>query len=296
MAPLIRRDLSGEKPQMYEGPLRPLVQKLLRNGKSLFAIVTLLTVLLIALLADVIAPYHYNEQNLGRRLQPPSSRHLFGTDALGRDVFSRVLYGARMTLFLGVTITFFTSLIGITLGLISGYAGGIIDLVVRKVMDVLWAFPIIVLALGLAALLGPSTENLILVLSVLLWIPFARVVRAKVLVIKELPFVKYARAIGMNPVRLIFRHIFPNVLSDIIVLFVLTIPDAMMSSAALSFLGLGVQPPTPEWGAIISDGRPYLFTAPWISAFPGLFLLLVALSFNLLGDVLTDILNPRVGR
>lgn len=267
---------------------------LLKTKRGLISFIILMTIVTMSLLAEFITPYHYNEQDLTKRLKPPSWDHPFGTDALGRDIFTRVVYGGRLTLLIGVSITVLTSIIGITLGLISGYIGGLVDLVISKVTEVFWAFPTIVLALALAAVIGPGTENVIWVLAILMWIPFTRVVRAKTMVLREMPFIRYVKAMGLNPITVLFKHVFPNTLSDIIVLFVLSIPDAMLTSAALSFLGLGVQPPTPEWGAMVADGRLYLTRAPWISIFPGIFLVATALSLNILGDVLSDLLNPRV--
>ncbi|MEM4481769.1 MAG: ABC transporter permease [Desulfurococcaceae archaeon] len=266
----------------------------LRDKKSLLSITILLCIVMLSVMADYIAPYHFNEQDLARRLQPPSMIHVFGTDALGRDIFSRILYAGRVTLLLGVTITILTSIIGISFGLLSGYVGGLVDLIICKIAEIFWAFPTIVLALALAAVLGPSVENVILVLAILMWVPFTKVTRAKALVLREMPFIKYVKALGLNPFIIIGKHVFPNLISDIIVLFVLSIPDAMLTSAALSFLGLGVQPPTPEWGAMLADGRLYFTRAPWITIFPGMFLVLTALSLNILGDVLRDLTAPRL--
>ncbi|MEM4487935.1 MAG: ABC transporter permease [Desulfurococcaceae archaeon] len=266
---------------------------LLKNRKGLIGIITLASIIMLSIAADILAPYHYNDQDISRRLQPPSSKHLFGTDGLGRDVFSRVIYGSRITLLLSLTISVCTTTIGVLLGLISGYMGGLSDIIIGKITEAIWSFPTIVIALALAATLGPGLLNLILVLALLMWIPFARVTRAKTMVLREMAFIKYIKALGMNSLSVMFKHLLPNLFPDIIVLFVLTVPDAMRVSAALSFIGLGLQPPTPEWGVIMSEGWRYLFIAPWIIAFPGAFLVLTVLSLNLLGDVLTDLLNPR---
>lgn len=289
---MLQRSFSSRKLSIKRSDNLFLV--LLKTKRGLISIVILTIIVTMSLLAEFITPYHYNEQDLMKRLKPPSWDHPFGTDALGRDIFTRVVYGGRLTLLIGVSITVLTSIIGITLGLISGYIGGLVDLIISKVTEVFWAFPTIVLALALAAVIGPGTENVIWVLAILMWIPFTRVVRAKTMVLREMPFIRYVKAMGLNPITVLFKHVFPNTLSDIIVLFVLSIPDAMLTSAALSFLGLGVQPPTPEWGAMVADGRLYLTRAPWISIFPGIFLVATALSLNILGDVLSDLLNPRV--
>jgi peptide/nickel transport system permease protein len=269
-----------------------IITQLLRNKKGITSLGIISVLALIGIFAEFIAPYPYDAQDLQNMLRPPSIGHIFGTDALGRDVLSRIIYGARITIFIGFAITFLTAILGIMLGLIAGYFGGVIDMIISKIIEIFWAFPIIVIALGLTVVLGPGIRNVILVLGILLWVPFAKVIRTKTLVIRENSFVKYAKAIGLPSIKIIIKHIFLNVVPDIIVLFALTIPDAIISSAALSFLGLGVQPPTPEWGAILSDGRLYLMIAPWISVFPGIFLLILALSFNILGDVLRDVLDP----
>lgn len=263
-----------------------------RHKVGLAGAITVLAIIGIALAAPVIAPFPFDRQDFVNRLLPPSFAHLFGTDTLGRDIFSRIIYGARISLFIGLAITLMEMLIGISLGLASGYFGGLVDLVSTKVTEVLWAFPTIVLALAIVAAIGPGLWNVVIALGVLEWVPFAKVTRTEVQSLKERFFVKAAKMIGENDRRIILRHIFPNVLASIIVLTTLAIPDAVLTSAALSFLGLGVQPPTPEWGAMLSEGRLYMKLAPWISIFPGIALMILVLGFNFMGDALRDALDP----
>ncbi len=278
------------------GLWRLVFRRFKRHRSGMIGLGIVLAMVFIAIFAPFIAPYPYDEQNFSERLQPPSLKHPFGTDPLGRDVFSRVVYGSRISIFIGLVITLLTAVIGITLGLIAGYFGGIVDAVISKVAEIFWAFPIIVFALAIVAAIGPSVKNVILVLGILMWVSFTKVVRAETLSIRERMFIKAAKVIGENNFKIIIRHVLPNAFPSIIVLATLTVPDAILTSAALSFLGLGVQPPTPEWGAILSDGRLYLRLAPWITIFPGIALFILVLGFNFMGDGLRDALDPLMRR
>lgn len=253
-------------------------------------------VIISATSAPLIAPYPPNQLNMRDSLAPPSWKHLFGTDRLGRDIFTRVLYGSQIALQIGVLIILVQGTIGITAGLVAGSFGGIMDTVIMRVVDVFLAFPILALALVISAVIGPGLYNVIIALGLAGWTNFARLVRGDVLNIRENDYIEAAKALGASKSRLILRHILPNVLSSIIVLASLTLPSAILLSAAMSFFGLGAQPPMPSWGATVADGRGYLLQAPWISTFPGLAILVTVLAFNLVGDGLRDAFDPYVGR
>ncbi len=258
-------------------------------GLSIIALLILL-----ALLAPVIAPY--DPIKISRDvMKPPSRTHLMGTDNLGRDVFSRVAFGARISLQMGFIAVAIAASTGTLIGVIAGTYGGIIDGFFMRLIDALMALPGILLALTVAATLGPGLYNAMIAVGVA-WIPsFARIVRSSVLQIKETTYVEAARASGANELRLITRHILPNTLAAILVLASLGVATAILVGAALSFLGVGASPPTPEWGIMLSDGRPYMRSAWWIMAFPGLAITVTVLGANLVGDGLRDALDPRMG-
>jgi peptide/nickel transport system permease protein len=263
-----------------------------------------LTVLLImsgaAVLAPQIAPWDPARQMLMKRLRPPAwearglREHPLGTDHLGRDILSRIVYGGRISLGVGLSAVTLSALIGVSLGLLAGFHGGRTDAVVMRVADVFLAIPYILLAMGVVFALGPSLLNVILVMAVTRWVQFARIVRADVLSIREREFVSGARARGNRSLRLLLRHVLPNALTPIIVVATLELAFMIIYESALSFLGLGVQPPTPTWGWMLADGRNYIATAWWLATFPGLAIMLTVLAVNLLGDWLRDTLDPRL--
>jgi peptide/nickel transport system permease protein len=266
-----------------------------RNKLALVGGAIVLTIVLVALFAPWIAPFHYTEPiDLGNSLAAPSNRHWFGTDRLGRDVFSRIVYGSRIALQIGLLIVAVEAGIGIPIGLIAGTVGGRLDSVLMRIVDIFLSFPDLVLALSISAALGPGLYKVIIALGLVGWTSFARLVRGDVLNIKENAFIEAARSIGASEPRVMMRHIFPNVLSSMIVLATLALPGALLGSAALSFFGLGAQPPDPDWGAMIADGRAYLLKAPWISTAPGIAILITVLGFNFIGDGLRDALDPRM--
>lgn len=246
-----------------------------------------------AVFAPVVAPYDPVTQHLEDRLEPPSTEHLMGTDRLGRDVFSRVLYGARISLQISATVVSITLCIGVTVGAISGYAGGLVDEGLMRFVDLLFAFPGLLFALVIAAILGPSLMNIMIALSVVGWTGYARVIRGEVLSVKENEFIKAAQIMGASRYRIIVRHLIPNVISPIVVLATMKMATIVLATAGLSFLGLGAQPPTPEWGTMLADSRDLLSSAWWVINFPGLSIMLTVLGFNLLGDGLRDVLDPR---
>ena len=250
-------------------------------------------VLLSAAFAPVLAPEGPNEQDLFNRLESPSAEHPMGTDELGRDVLSRLLYGARISLQIAVIVVAITLAIGTAVGVIAGYAGGWIDEALMRLVDILLAFPGILLALVIAGILGPSLTNIMIALAVVGWTQYARIIRGSVLSVKEEEFVKSAQLMGVSRTRIVLRHIIPNVVTPVVVLATMDMAYVILGTAGLSFLGLGAQPPTPEWGTMLAQGRNHVDTAWWVVNFPGLAIMITVLGFNLLGDGLRDVLDPR---
>ena len=249
--------------------------------------------LLMALLAPVLAPYDPLAQDLYQRLQPPSTDHWFGTDDFGRDILSRIVYGSRISLRIGL-IAISLALTGGTLfGLVAGYRGGMVDMLIMRLMDLMLAFPSILLAIAIVAVIGPGIENAILAVSIVLVPQVARLVRSSVLTVREATYVEAARALGATESRLLFYSILPNCTAPLIVQTTLGMGTAILDAAGLSFLGLGAQPPVPEWGAMLSGGRELLLRAPWVMTFPGLAIFAVVLGLNLFGDGLRDALDPK---
>jgi peptide/nickel transport system permease protein len=246
-----------------------------------------------ALLAPWIVAYDPATQELALRLEGPTARHWFGLDELGRDILSRVLMGARVSLFVGLVVVSVSAIVGLAMGSVAGYYGGRIDQAISRVMDVLLAFPGLLLAIALVAVLGPSLGNVVLALTVIGWVGYARLVRGQVLRAREFEYVIAARALGAGTWRALTRHVLPTALPAVTVQATLGMAAAILAEAALSFLGLGVQPPTPSWGTMINGGRSHLLDAPHLTVFPGVFLALVVLGFNFLGDGLRDRLDPR---
>jgi len=249
-----------------------------------------------AVVAPWLVPFDAASQQLALRLEGPSVRHWFGLDELGRDIFSRVLMGARISLFVGIVVVGVSALTGTAVGSVAGYFGGRIDQAISRVMDVLLAFPGLLLAIALVAVLGPSLGNVVLALTVIGWVGYARLVRGQVLRAREFEYVVAARALGASTWRTLTRHVLPTALPAVTVQATLGMATAILSEASLSFLGLGVQPPTPSWGTMINGGRSHLLDAPHLTIFPGIFLALVVLGFNFLGDGLRDRLDPHTER
>lgn len=255
--------------------------------------VAILILIVVALAAPLIAPQGYDAQDLGRIRQPPGAAYWFGTDRYGRDVFDRVVWGSRIALRVALIVVALQLAVGVTLGLLAGYFGGWTDRLISGLVDLVWAFPPLVLALGLIAALGPGLDNVIIAIAITSWAPFARVTRAKTLSLRQRDYVEAGIAIGEGPLAILGRYLLPGVIAPNLVLATLTVPAAILTTSALSFLGLGAQPPSPDWGAILNDGRESMRDAWWISVFPGLALLVTALAFNFLGDALRDVLDPR---
>lgn len=249
--------------------------------------------LLAALLAPWLAPFDPLAQDLYGRLQPPTWTHPMGTDEFGRDILSRVLYGARISLRIGLVCISLALSCGTLVGVLAGYYGGWADAVLMRLMDLLLAFPSILLAIGIVAALGPGIENVMVAVGIVLVPQFARLVRASVLTVRQAPYVEAARALGARDSRILVLSVLPNCAAPLTVQASLGLATAILDAAGLSFLGLGAQPPVPEWGAMLSGGRELLFEAPWVMTFPGLAIFAVALGFNLLGDGLRDMLDPK---
>ncbi len=271
-----------------------------KSKEALIGLLLLITFILSAVFAPHLAPHDPLNQDLSKRLMPPSWQEkgapsfFLGTDQLGRDILSRIIYGGRVTLFVGFICAFIACIVGSLLGVISGYFGGKIDSAIMRVADVQLSFPFIILAIALVAVFGPNLTNVVIILGLTSWVRFARIVRADTLLVRELDYVSAAVAIGASHARIVFRHIIPNVVSPIIVVGTLEIPRMILMEAALSFLGLGIQPPTPSWGSMASDGRVYMNIAWWLTTFPGLAIMLVVLSVNLVGDWLRDELDVKI--
>ncbi len=272
---------------------RETVQLLLRNKLALFALAVLVLVVLAALLGRTLAPYGINDVDVEARLQGPSNDHPFGTDELGRDVFSRVLAGAIVSLKVGLVAVGIALVAGVAAGLLAGFYGRFIDDAIMRFMDILFAFPAILMAIAVLAILGPGTTNAMVAIGIVYTPIFARITRASVLSVREEVYVRAARSSGASDARLMWRHVLPNVLAPIIVQTSVSLAFAILSEAALSFIGLGTQPPEPSWGRMLSDARGFLEQAWWMSFFPGFAIFVTVLAFNVLGDALRDVLDPR---
>ncbi|MDR5682477.1 MAG: ABC transporter permease [Armatimonadota bacterium] len=283
----------SERPQTYAAIVRA---QLLRNRGAVGGLVLLVFAIGVAVGAPWLAPYDPTYQDLLAPLEPPSRKHPFGTDEVGRDILSRVIYGSRISLSVGLISVSIGGTAGVTLGLVSGFYGGRLDDVILRVMDLMLAFPGILLALAIVAVLGPGLFNVMIAVGIAATPSFTRVTRGQTLSVREMDYVVGARAIGCTNARVIWRYVLPNVLPSIIVLATLGLASAILAASGLSFLGLGAQPPTPEWGAMLSSGRAYLRQAWWITTFPGLAIMLTVLGMNMLGDGLRDALDPKLRR
>jgi peptide/nickel transport system permease protein len=271
----------------------------LKRPTALFSVVVIALTLFMAIFAPFITPYKdqaLGEPNLSERLQPPGGKHILGTDHMGRDILSRIIYGSRTSLLVGITVVTFSGLIGMIVGIAAGYFGGIVDNLLMRFTDIFLAFPPLLLALLIASTLGKGLGNAVLALVITWWPWYARLSRSQVLSIKTLAYVEAARSAGVSNFMIMIRHIFPNCVTPVLVQATMDMGSAILEAAALSFLGLGVQPPAPDWGLMISEGKNYFLNYWWVPTFPGLFIFLLVMSFNLLGDVLREILDPRLRR
>ena len=272
-----------------------VIMRLWRENKlaAVSAVVILLFVLA-AILAPVLTPYTFDGMDLFNRLAPPSREHLLGTDEAGRDVLTRMLYGSRVSLLVGIVPTVISMLAGAVLGIIAGYSGGRTDAVIMRIADVMLAFPSMFLAMVIMYTLGDGMINIFLALALVNWASVARIVRAETLRLKKTEFVEAAQSIGVKKLVIMFRHILPNCIPSLIVLFTLNIPSAILSESSLSFLSIGIKPPQASWGLMVNEGRQFLYSQPWLSLSPSIAIMLVVLAFNFLGDGLRDVLDPHL--
>jgi peptide/nickel transport system permease protein len=265
-----------------------------RNKLALLGLAIVLALIICALLANVLAPYSpYTGDLRTTRLLPPSSAHWFGTDDQGRDIWSRILHGSRITLFVVTLVAVLAAPIGLLVGTVAGYAGGWVDAVLMRITDIFLAFPRLILALAFVAALGPGIENAVIAIAITSWPPYARIARAETLTLRDADYISAVKLMGASPWRIVLRHIMPLCLSSVIVRVTLDMAGIILTAAGLGFLGLGAQPPMPEWGAMIANGRAYVLDQWWVAAAPGAAIFLISLGFNLLGDGLRDALDPK---
>lgn len=288
-SPFMQPPASPAGPRVWRG----LVKRLVRHRSALVGLIGTAILVVLALLAPLIAPYDPLEQSLRAALTPPGPQYLMGTDEFGRDILSRILYGARISLQVGVLVVLIAGTAGVILGLLAGYFGGWVDSAISSATDVLLAFPGLLLAIAIVTVLGPSLINALIAIAIANIPRYIRVTRGVVLAQIQRDYVDASRALGARTPRIMFRHILPNILAPIIVLASLGVASGILTAASLSFLGLGAQPPEPEWGAMLSTGRSYIRRAWWITFFPGLAIMLTVLALNLVGDGLRDILDPK---
>lgn len=270
---------------------------LIKNPLTFLGLTIVLLLFLVALFAPSIAPFPeqgMGNSNLQERLEPPSMQHILGTDQLGRDILSRLIMGSRVSLKAGVVVILFVTIIGTPLGLIAGYYGGLIDNCIMRLSDLFLAFPPLLLAIAIVAALGPNLMNAMLALSIPWWPWYARLIRGQVLSLKEMEFVEAAKSLGTSDLRIMFRHILPNSLSPIIVQATMDMGYIILSLASLGFLGLGTQPPTPDWGVMVSNGREFFMDEWWLSTFSGAAIFLTVFAFNLVGDGLREAMDPKI--
>ncbi|RLQ92363.1 nickel transporter permease [Falsibacillus albus] len=286
--------LQSVKAEEVSSPWKEAWRGFKKNKSALIGAGIVIFFIFIAFFAPLLAPQGNNEQMLSDRLQSPSAEHWFGTDDFGRDIFSRVLYGARISLTVGFFAVVGSVVVGSLLGIIAGYYGKWTDIIISRFFDIMLAFPSILLAIAVVAVLGPSLRNALIAIAIINVPNFGRLIRSKVLSVKQEEYIMSAKAIGMSDVRILFQHILPNSMAPIIVQGTLAIATAIIEAAALGFLGLGAQPPAAEWGKMLADSRQYLIQAPWTMIFPGLAIMVTVLGFNLMGDGLRDALDPRM--
>lgn len=283
-------DISLKKKSMA----KDIIRRLFRNKSAVFGLVIIIVLLVFAIFAEHIAPYGYDDQLLSRRFIPPCNDHIFGTDDYGRDIFSRIVYGSRTSLLIALLSVTFSSFIGVILGCIAGFYGGRVDNLLMRFIDILLAIPSILLAISISSALDPGIINLMVAVGVGAMPGYARIVRASVMSERDQEYVEAARSIGAKDFRIILKHILPNVMAPIIVQATMSISVAILTAASLSFLGLGIAPPTPEWGSMLSAGRSYIRDSWYVVTFPGVAIMAAVFGFNLLGDGLRDALDPRL--
>lgn len=273
--------------------MKNVLKKLLSNKFAMIGLIIILLLILVAVFAPVISPYTPSQQNIFERLQSPSLTHIFGTDDLGRDVFTRMIFGARISLAVGFISVFIILLIGTFLGIISGYYGGKVDYIIMRFTDIVLCFPTFFLIILVIAFVEPNIYNVMIVIGVTSWPGLARLVRAEVLSLKEREFILVSKMMAISNIKIFCVHILPNIISPLMVYSSLAIGGAILTESALSFLGLGVQPPMSSWGQILTSGKDYIYMAWWLSLFPGVAILVTVLAFNLVGEAIRDIFDPK---
>ena len=266
-----------------------------RNTTAMIGFSIIVLLVLVAMFAPFLATHDPFAQDLTTRLQPPSAANWFGTDELGRDIYSRIVYGSRITLYIAFLAALIAAPVGLLVGTVAGYAGGWVDVVLMRVVDIFLSFPSLILALAFVAALGPSLTNAIIAISLTVWPPIARLARAETLSIRNSDYINAVRVQGASAARIVARHVVPMCLPSVIIRITLNMAGIILTAAGLGFLGLGAQPPSPEWGSMLSSGRQFMLTAWWLAAVPGLAIMTVSLAFNLFGDGLRDVLDPRDG-
>jgi ABC-type dipeptide/oligopeptide/nickel transport system permease subunit len=275
-------------------PALATLRAVLRHRLSRVGLVVIAVLCAVAIFAPVLAPYSPYNQDLYHVLAPPSAAHWLGTDNLGRDLFSRLLYGTRVSLFVGIVSSLVSVMLGVSIGLFAGFRGGVTDAIIMRITDAFLCFPPLIFILAMSAALGPGLHNVMLSFGLFGWTSFARITRGQVLLIRELPFIEAARSVGVPPLRIMIRHVLPNIVAPVLVAFTITIGIAILVESGVSFLGLGVQPPTASWGKELRIGFTYLEAAPLFSIAPGVMISLAIISFNFVGDGLRDALDPRL--
>ncbi len=274
--------------------MKETIKALLRDRVGRWGLFGMCLIIVIAILAPVIAPYNPIEILSVSKLQKPNGEHLFGTDHLRRDVFSRIVYGARISIFVGIISVGIGAVAGFILGVMAGYFGGKTDNIIMRIMDVFFAFPSILLALVIVAVLGPNLTNTMVAIGIAFIPIFTRTVRASVISVKDIDYISNAKSVGVPTGKIILKHIIPNTLSPFLVQITLSLSSAILTESTLSFLGLGIQPPNPSWGSMLNEARAYMEFAPWTLIFPAIFIIITILSFNILGDSLRDVLDPKL--
>lgn len=291
----IKEDISNLK-RKKSSQMSLVWSRFKKNKLALVGFIIVSIVIFIAIFAPLLTPYNPLDTDPFNRLKPPSAEHWLGTDELGRDVLTRLFYGSRIALLIGVLIILFEGAIGILLGILSGFFGGAIDIVTMRIVDILRSFPVIILAMAIAGIMGQGLLNVVIALGIVGWTTYARMVRSKILSIKETDYVEAAYSIGESTFSVIMKYVMPNAIPTAIIMICIMMPTALIASATLSFLGVGVQPPSPDWGSMIAAGRAYLLRAPWISTSAGLAIMFTVLGFNFIGDGLRDALDPTTKR
>ncbi|HIT89548.1 MAG TPA: ABC transporter permease subunit [Candidatus Merdenecus merdavium] len=286
--------MSAEELPKAKSKTKEFIKKFMKRKTAVVSLVFILVLIFLALTARFFVPYDPNQADYSSLLQGPSAKHLWGTDEFGRDIFSRLMVGAKLSLFSALISAFIGTVIGVLLGLLAGFYGGILDSLIMRGSDILFAFPDILLAIAVVAIIGPGTINVMIAVAVFTVPSFARIIRSATLTVKEAPYVEVARSLGCKNGRILFVHIFPGTIQSLLVNFTMRIGTAILAASSLSFLGFGANVTEPEWGAMLSLGRNYLNTAPHMVLFPGILIFLTVLAFNLLGDGLRDTMDPKM--